>query len=148
MSLVAFSCLISSLCRHEVRRCDGRPAGNSFAESCHCQTGSVLACSRGGGTEGLAGWATLQGHEFMGVVEAVGPEVKSLKKGDRAVASFEMACGSCVYCKASFFSGCDRTNPRWVPLQQWEPKLAQTSSEPAWAASGSRRCGFYKRDPA
>ena len=63
----------------------------------------------------LTGWATLQGHEFMGVVEAVGPEVKSLKKGDRAVASFEMACGSCIYCKASFFSGCDRTNPRWAP---------------------------------
>eukprot|EP00891_Asterochloris_glomerata_P001451 jgi/Astpho2/1451/Aster-06299 len=53
----------------------------------------------------------VMGHEFMGVVEAVGPEVKTLKKGDRAVASFEMACGSCVYCKASFFSGCDRTNP-------------------------------------
>ena len=59
----------------------------------------------------------------MGVVEAVGPEVKSLKKGDRAVASFEMACGSCVYCKASFFSGCDRTNPRWAPQQQRSASL-------------------------
>ena len=77
----------------------------------------------------------------MGVVEAVGPEVKSLKKGDRAVASFEMACGSCVYCKASFFSGCDRTNPRWAPQQERERKLAQIPSEPAWAASGPRRCG-------
>ena len=81
-------------------------------------TARLAVCGPIHGVGGRKGWladslGSLQGHEFMGVVEAVGPEVKTLKKGDRAVASFEMACGSCVYCKASFFSGCDRTNPRW-----------------------------------
>jgi threonine dehydrogenase-like Zn-dependent dehydrogenase len=31
------------------------------------------------------------GHEWMGIVEEVGPEVKNIKKGDRVVASFQIA---------------------------------------------------------
>jgi len=33
------------------------------------------------------------GHEFCGIVESMGPEVKGLEKGDRVVASFQIACG-------------------------------------------------------
>lgn len=33
------------------------------------------------------------GHEFCGVVDSMGPAVKGLKKGDRVVASFQIACG-------------------------------------------------------
>jgi threonine dehydrogenase-like Zn-dependent dehydrogenase len=33
------------------------------------------------------------GHEFCGLVESMGPGVKGLKKGDRVVASFQIACG-------------------------------------------------------
>jgi len=33
------------------------------------------------------------GHEFCGVVDDLGPAVKNLKKGDRVVASFQIACG-------------------------------------------------------
>ncbi len=33
------------------------------------------------------------GHEFCGVVDSVGPAVKNVKKGDRVVASFQIACG-------------------------------------------------------
>lgn len=33
--------------------------------------------------------------QFMGIIEDVGPEVKHLKKGDRVVAAFDIACGSC-----------------------------------------------------
>ena len=54
------------------------------------------------------------GHEFMGVVDAVGPAVTKFKKGDRAVASFEMGCGQCYFCKHDQFSSCDTTNPRLV----------------------------------
>jgi threonine dehydrogenase-like Zn-dependent dehydrogenase len=32
----------------------------------------------------------------MGVVDDVGPEVKNFKKGDRVVACFDLACGSCA----------------------------------------------------
>lgn len=51
------------------------------------------------------------GHEFMGFVEDVGPEVRSLSRGDRVVVAFDIACGSCFYCKRSVFSSCDSTNP-------------------------------------
>ena len=33
------------------------------------------------------------GHEFCGVVESMGSGVKGLRKGDRVVASFQIACG-------------------------------------------------------
>lgn len=51
------------------------------------------------------------GHEFMGVVDKVGPNVTNLKVGDRVVASFQIACGECSYCKQKLSSFCDRTNP-------------------------------------
>ncbi|KAI0073080.1 GroES-like protein [Panus rudis PR-1116 ss-1] len=51
------------------------------------------------------------GHEFMGVVDRVGPNVTNLKPGDRVVASFQIACGECEYCKQKLSSFCDRTNP-------------------------------------
>jgi threonine dehydrogenase-like Zn-dependent dehydrogenase len=50
------------------------------------------------------------GHEPMGIVEQVGPDVKNVKVGDRVVCSFCLACGTCYYCKKQLFSGCDRTN--------------------------------------
>ncbi|KAI9781360.1 MAG: hypothetical protein M1816_002380 [Peltula sp. TS41687] len=50
------------------------------------------------------------GHEYMGVIDEVGPEVKKFKKGDRVVSSFQIACGECRYCKESLTSMCDRTN--------------------------------------
>jgi threonine dehydrogenase-like Zn-dependent dehydrogenase len=53
----------------------------------------------------------IMGHEPMGIVEEVGPNVKNVKKGDRVVCSFDLACGSCFFCQRQHFSGCDRTNP-------------------------------------
>lgn len=50
------------------------------------------------------------GHEWMGVIDEVGPEVKNFKKGDRVVASFQIACGQCSFCKEGLTSMCDRTN--------------------------------------
>ena len=51
------------------------------------------------------------GHEFMGIVEEVGPEVSNLKKGDRVVVPFTIACGNCIFCKKKIWSACDNTNP-------------------------------------
>jgi threonine dehydrogenase-like Zn-dependent dehydrogenase len=51
------------------------------------------------------------GHEFMGIVEEVGSEVKKLKKGQRVVVSFAIACGDCDYCKRQEYTACDTTNP-------------------------------------
>ncbi len=51
------------------------------------------------------------GHEFMGIVEEVGPEVKNLQRGDRVVVPFTIACGNCFFCKKDLWSLCDNTNP-------------------------------------
>ena len=51
------------------------------------------------------------GHENMGEVVEVGPGVKNLKVGDRVVVPFTIACGECFFCRNSFHSGCERTNP-------------------------------------
>ncbi|WP_449539671.1 zinc-dependent alcohol dehydrogenase [Ferdinandcohnia sp. Marseille-Q9671] len=50
------------------------------------------------------------GHEPMGIVEEVGPEVTKVKKGDRVIVPFNMSCGKCWYCSNDFTSQCDNAN--------------------------------------
>jgi len=50
------------------------------------------------------------GHEFCGVVDETGPAVTNVKKGDRVVCSFQIACGECFYCKQKLSSMCEKTN--------------------------------------
>lgn len=66
----------------------------------HLLHGSVIEMEKG----------DILGHEFCGVVEDMGPAVKGLKKGDRVVASFQIACGDCYHCKQKMSSQCERTN--------------------------------------
>lgn len=51
------------------------------------------------------------GHEPMGIVEEVGPEVTKVKKGDRVVIPFNVSCGHCFYCQHQMESQCDNSNP-------------------------------------
>jgi S-(hydroxymethyl)glutathione dehydrogenase / alcohol dehydrogenase len=51
------------------------------------------------------------GHEPMGVVEEVGPDVTKVKKGDRVIVPFNVSCGECFYCKHELTSQCDNSNP-------------------------------------
>src|SRR5256714_752222 len=46
------------------------------------------------------------GHEFVGVVEEVGAEVKRFKAGDRVVSSFFTSCGHCALCRKGWFNQC------------------------------------------
>jgi len=51
------------------------------------------------------------GHEFMGSVVEVGPDVSNLKVGDRVVVPFPIACGACNSCTTGLFSLCENSNP-------------------------------------
>jgi len=51
------------------------------------------------------------GHEFMGEVVELGSAVTHLKKGDRIIVPFTMACGGCFFCKKTLYSCCDNSNP-------------------------------------
>lgn len=51
------------------------------------------------------------GHEFMGIVEETGPGVTRLKKGDRVVVPFSIACGHCFFCSQGFNANCVHSNP-------------------------------------
>src|SRR5881394_966947 len=42
---------------------------------------------------------TTMGHELVGVVEAIGPEVTGVRPGDRVVSPFSVSCGGCFYCR-------------------------------------------------
>ncbi|PYM00922.1 MAG: glutathione-dependent formaldehyde dehydrogenase [Verrucomicrobia bacterium] len=51
------------------------------------------------------------GHEFMGVIEETGSGVKDLKKGDRVIIPFPIACGRCFFCHDGLPGHCDNSNP-------------------------------------
>ncbi|MCY9109798.1 glutathione-dependent formaldehyde dehydrogenase [Bacillus atrophaeus] len=50
------------------------------------------------------------GHEPMGIVEEVGPDVHKVKKGDRVIIPFNVSCGECFFCKNQLESQCDNSN--------------------------------------
>ena len=50
------------------------------------------------------------GHEFMGAVVETGSD-STLKKGQRVVVPFTIACGGCFHCKSQQYSACDNSNP-------------------------------------
>jgi S-(hydroxymethyl)glutathione dehydrogenase/alcohol dehydrogenase len=50
------------------------------------------------------------GHEFCGIVEEVGPEVRNLKRGDHVLVPFNIACGKCHFCQQGLFGNCHESN--------------------------------------
>lgn len=49
------------------------------------------------------------GHEPMGIVEEVGPEVTAVRVGDRVVIPFTISCGTCWMCERNLYSQCETT---------------------------------------
>jgi len=68
-----------------------------------CICGSDLWFYRGE-EEWQPGWRA--GHEWMGIVEEVGSEVRTLKKGDRVLAPFAFSDGTCEFCNKGIQTSC------------------------------------------
>jgi len=51
------------------------------------------------------------GHEFVGIVEELGSEVKTLNQGDKVLGTSSIACGNCFYCNMELYSQCENSNP-------------------------------------
>jgi threonine dehydrogenase-like Zn-dependent dehydrogenase len=60
------------------------------------------------------------GHEPMGIVEELGPNVDKSKfnVGDRVVVPFSIGCGKCFFCKRELWSCCDNSNPKSALAQK------------------------------
>ena len=56
------------------------------------------------------------GHEFIGVVEEVGAEVRTLTKGDLVIAPFAFSCGECEFCRAGLHTACAGGGGFWDML--------------------------------
>jgi threonine dehydrogenase-like Zn-dependent dehydrogenase len=68
-----------------------------------CICGTDLWPYRGQGTY-QPGWQI--GHEWMGIVEDIGSEVRTLKRGDRVIASYDFCDGTCEFCRKGLDSAC------------------------------------------
>ncbi len=51
------------------------------------------------------------GHEFTGIVVEIGSEVQNIKVGDHVMVPFNIACGSCPFCKQELYGNCHESNP-------------------------------------
>ncbi len=54
------------------------------------------------------------GHEMVGIVEAVGSEVRSVKVGDRVTVNVETFCGECFFCKRGYVNNCTDPDGGWA----------------------------------
>lgn len=89
----------------------------------------------------------IPGHEFCGVVEAVGTDVRDWKVGDQVIAPFILACGRCLDCAAGNQTICSTqvvpgfTSPgafaEYVPVAHADANLTRLPDgmDPALAAA-------------
>ncbi len=54
------------------------------------------------------------GHEMVGVVEAVGEAVTTVRPGDRVTVNVETFCGECFFCKKGYVNNCTDKNGGWA----------------------------------
>ena len=54
------------------------------------------------------------GHEMVGVVEAVGDQVRTVGPGDRVAVNVETFCGECFFCRRGYVNNCTDPNGGWA----------------------------------
>ena len=57
---------------------------------------------------------TILGHEFVGIVDQVGKDVKRFKPGDRVAVNVETFCGECFFCKRGYVNNCTDEHGGWA----------------------------------
>src|SRR5712691_8188847 len=82
----------------------------SIAEPTDAVVRVVLACVCGSDLWFYRGETPYErgpiGHEFVGVVEEVGPDVGSIERGDFVIAPFAYSDGTCPHCRAGITTSC------------------------------------------
>jgi threonine dehydrogenase-like Zn-dependent dehydrogenase len=53
---------------------------------------------------------TVMGHEFTGIIEEAGSDVKNFKKGAKVLSPFTTSCGECFYCRIGLTCRCEKGN--------------------------------------
>lgn len=95
-------------------RLEDRPLGRPGRGEVLVKIGAALTCAtdfkayRNGHKLMLPKLPARFGHEFAGVIEAVGAGVSGFKKGDRVVAGNSAPCAGCFYCDRGLMQLCDR----------------------------------------
>ena len=82
-----------------------KPTDAIIRMSATCVCGSDLWLYRG--IQKIA-QPTPMGHEYCGVVEEVGSEVRNLKRGQFVIGSFFASDNTCPHCKAGYQTSCQR----------------------------------------
>ncbi len=54
------------------------------------------------------------GHEMVGVVESVGPGVRTVRPGDRVSVNVETFCGECFFCRHGYVNNCTDPSGGWA----------------------------------
>ena len=68
------------------------------------------------GTNAAATYPRIIGHEIVGVVDQVGPNVQNLKVGDRVIVNQVTSCGECYPCRKGRGNVCDHLAVRGVHI--------------------------------
>ncbi len=76
--------------------------------SCICKPAD---CAHDGGYSVFGKYPLIPGHEYAGIVEAVGKNVTRFKVGDRVTADANMPCGKCYYCIRGEERFCENNTP-------------------------------------
>ncbi|WP_194775380.1 zinc-dependent alcohol dehydrogenase [Pararhodonellum marinum] len=79
-----------------------------------CICGSDLHLYNGNVPDTRVG--SIFGHEFVGTVADIGPDVTNIKVGDQVIVPFNIACGECIFCEQELYSSCHESNAQSTAL--------------------------------